>query len=94
MAFDPLLVRRRHLLETYRSTFFSQQWVAANSESIKALLPETWTHTRNIDFEGLCAKLSALGVAVSRPFEVAECMSLLAVCGLLKRDGFLVRRAR
>lgn len=75
-----------------QDTLGNQQWMIANAARIKAVLPETWTHIRNLNGPQLGFKLKALGIDWRSEDEFGKCMVYLERVGLMRRDGLLVRR--
>lgn len=76
-----------HLL----ATLGNPQWLSANDEKLRALLPKTWTHMENLNVLALGFGLKLLGVDWHSNSEFAKVMIFLEKYGLMQRDGMLVR---
>lgn len=77
-----------------QATLGNAEWMAANAEKIKAMLPETWTDVCNLNGLQLGFKMKLLGIDWRSVEEFAKTMTYFERVGLMKRDGLLVRRAR
>jgi hypothetical protein len=65
-----------------------------NTDKIKKLLPETWTHMRNINMLQIGFQLKVLGVDWRSEEELAKCLAFFERTGLMIRDGMTVRVKR
>ena len=76
-----------------QDTIGNDKWMAENTDKIKKLLPETWTHMHNINGPKLGFGLKLLGIDWRSEDEFGKCLLLFERMGLMLRDGLLVRRA-
>jgi len=75
-----------------QDTLGNRQWMEANADNIKAILPPTWTHISNIDGLQLGYGLKLLGIDWRSEDEFGKCMVFFERAGLIKRDGILIKR--
>lgn len=73
-------------------TLGNQKWMEENSAKVKELLPETWTHIRNLNGLQIGFHLKLLGIDWRSENEFGKCMVFFERVGLMKRDGLLVKR--
>jgi hypothetical protein len=73
-------------------TLGNQKWMKENSGKVKNLLPETWTHIRNLSGLQIGFNLKLLGIDWRSEDEFGKCMVFFERTGLMKRDGLLVKR--
>ena len=74
-------------------TIGNAAWREQNADKLKAILPETWTHMRNLNMLQIGFNLKVLGVDWRGDQELAHCMILMERAGLMVRDAMLVKRA-
>lgn len=64
----------------------------AHAGEMEEIFPETWTHVKNLDGPVIGSKLKSLGINWSDQEELGMCMMVFELSGIIKRDGFLVKR--
>lgn len=74
-----------------RQTLGSKHWMKENESSIKSILPQTWTHSGNLNLMRLMFQLKVVGIDWRSEEEFVKVMSFLEKIGILIRDGELVR---
>lgn len=75
-----------------RDTLGNIDWLRANEEKIKDLLPQTWTHIENLSGLKLGYGLKLLGVDWRNEQQFGAVMVFLEKTGLmLRQNGFQVR---
>ncbi len=79
--------------ETLDQTLGNPAWMAANANRIKHALPETWTHVSNLNALQLGFQLKVLGIDWRSQDEFGKVMVYLERVGIMKRQGYQVRRA-
>ena len=75
-----------------QDTLGNQKWMEGNAAKVKALLPETWTHVANLNGLQIGFGLKLIGIDWRSENEFGRCMVFFERCGLMKRDGLLVKR--
>lgn len=73
-------------------TLGSEEWLRANEEKVKALLPETWTHFANLNGLQIGYGLKLLGIDWRSQDEFGRVMLFLEKSRLMLREGMSVRR--
>lgn len=67
-------------------------WLLANEDALKKLLPDTWTHVENLDGPRLAYGLKLLGVDWRSVQEFGRAMVFLERVGIMQRqNGYQVR---
>lgn len=74
------------------ATLFNEEWIGDNGDEIRAVLPETWTHLRNVDIPRIGFTLKILGVDWRSDEELCACIGTFEQNGLVWRDGYVIRR--
>lgn len=77
--------------ESFRTTLGNEEWMKANTEALKKLLPETWTHVSNLNGLQIGFNFKLLGIDWRSELEFGKVMVFLEKIGLMQRDGVLVR---
>lgn len=75
-----------------QDTLGNEAWVRANEDSIKDMMPDTWTHMKNLSCLQLGFKLKLLGIDWRSEAEFGKIMVYLEKIGLLLRDGMAVKK--
>lgn len=75
-----------------QDTLGNQQWMEANADKVKKILPETWTHIANLNGLQIGFNLKLLGIDWRSEDEFGKCMVFFERAGLMKRDGILIKR--
>lgn len=75
-------------------TFGSIEWITANTEALKKLLPAPWTHIRNMNGMQLGFQFKLLGVDWRSEAEFGRAMVFLEQIGLLERKEVYQIRLR
>lgn len=73
-------------------TLGNQEWMEENSAKVKDLLPETWTHIRNLNVLQIGYNLKLIGIDWRSENEFGKCMVFFERVGLIERDGLLVKQ--
>ncbi len=73
-------------------TVLNREWMKANQDAVKALLPETWTHIGNVDIEQIAIGLKELGVQWTTIQGAANSVFALEANGTLLREGDSLKR--
>lgn len=66
-------------------------WLMYNWDKLRKLMPETWTHIANLNMVQIGFHLKLLGLDWRSQEELASCMAFFERCGLILRDGMLIR---
>lgn len=74
------------------STLGNKDWLQANEQRVKAMLPETWTHIQNLNGPQLGYRMKLLGIDWRSEDEFGKVMLYLERIGFMLRDGMTVRR--
>jgi hypothetical protein len=75
-----------------RETLGSDEWLRANEEKLKALLPETWTHLHNLNGLQIGFRMKLLGIDWRSEDEFGRVMMFMERAKFMLRDGMLVKR--
>ena len=75
-----------------KDTIGNEAWMRANENAVKEILPETWTHMRNLSCLQIGLNLKLLGVDWRSEDEFGRVMVFLERIGLMFRDGMTVKR--
>jgi len=75
-----------------RETLGSDEWLRANEEKVKALLPETWTHLGNLNGLQIGYRMKLLGIDWRSEDEFGRVMVFMERAKFMLRDGMLVKR--
>ena len=75
-----------------QNTLGNREWMKKNEDTIKEILPDTWTHINNLNGLQLAFNLKLLGVDWRSQDEFGRIMIYLEKVGLMLRDGVTVRR--
>jgi hypothetical protein len=73
-------------------TLGNDDWLKANEQKLKALLPETWTHMGNLNGIQIGFNLKLLGVDWRSQEEFGKVMVFLERARFMLRDGMSVKR--
>ncbi len=73
-------------------TLGSDDWLRANEDKVKALLPETWTHVANLNGLQIGFGMKLLGIDWRSQNEFGRVMVFLERAGFVLRDGLTVKR--
>jgi hypothetical protein len=75
-----------------RETLGSDEWLRANEDKVKALLPETWTHLGNLNGLQIGYRMKLLGIDWRSEDEFGRVMVFMERAKFMLRDGMLVKR--
>ena len=75
-------------------TLGSTAWVTANAAALRALFPETLTHTANINFLSVGYQFKLLGIDWRSNHDFAACLAVLETLGIIYREGALLKRGK
>ena len=75
-----------------QSTLGNPQWLRENEANIKELLPDTWTHVRNLNGLQIGFSLKLLGVDWHSRDEFTRIMVYLEKIGIMLLYGYTVKR--
>ncbi len=77
---------------TLQDTLGNEDWLRKNENAVKKLLPETWTHVRNLNGLQIGFGLKVLGVDWRSEDEFGRVMVFLERVRFMLRDGLNVKR--
>ena len=75
-----------------QDTLGNAEWLRANEQKVKDMLPETWTHIGNINGLHLGFQLKLLGIDWRSEEQFAKVMVFLTRAGFLLMQGQTVKR--
>lgn len=75
-----------------RETLGNIEWLRANEDKIKDILPETWTHIHNLNGLQMGFKMKLLGIDWRSEDEFGRVMVFFQKTKLMLMDGLLVKR--
>lgn len=73
-------------------TLGNKEWLRANEQKVKDMLPETWTHVHNLNGLQIGYRMKLLGIDWRSQDEFGKCMVYLERIGFMLRDGLTVKR--
>ncbi|EKD89521.1 MAG: hypothetical protein ACD_33C00046G0002 [uncultured bacterium] len=75
------------------TTIGNSEWLRENTGKIKNILPETWTHVRNLNVLQLGFNFKILGIDWRSQEEFAKVMIFLEKAKIMERNNLLIRRS-
>ena len=75
-----------------QDTLGNEEWLRANEQKVKDMLPETWTHIGNLNGLQLGFRLKLLGIDWRSEEQFAKVMVFLTRTGFLLMQGQTVKR--
>lgn len=75
-----------------QDTLGNDEWLRANENALKDMLPETWTHINNLNGLQLGFNMKLLGIDWRSEEEFGLIMVFLELINFMLRDGVTVKR--
>ena len=75
-----------------QDTLGNEEWLRANEQKVKEMLPETWTHIGNLNGLQIGFKMKLLGIDWRSEDQFAKAMTFLTKTGFFLMQGQTVKR--
>ena len=76
---------------TLKNTLANLDWLKANEDNLKSVLPNTWTHMREVNMFEIAYRLKLLGVDFGTPEDLVKVLQFIEQIGFMVRKGYLVK---
>ena len=76
-----------------QDTLENEEWLTKNTEGLKNILPETWTHVSNLNGLQMAWRFKLVGLDWRSDLDFGQIMVKLEKLGIMQRDTILIRRS-
>lgn len=74
-----------------KNTLGNLDWLKANEDKIKSILPNSWTHMREVRMFEIAVRLKLMGVDWTTPEDLVKILQFIEKIGFMVRKGYLVK---